>query len=258
MTSSPASGSSCGPWMTRSASARSSTPPSRTGRPGRSPKPTPPPGAVTGQRSPRSSCGTTCSTAPRRGNCCPWPARWTSAGVCLGPAGRRTAHRQVPQRPHRPDHRGRTPLHRCRQRRHRPADVVAISREIGCSPAQVAISWVRQQPGPVIPLIAARTEEQFRDNLAATGVHLSPAAPGPPRRTQPSHPRVPRGRHAGGLRRRRGLRHPAARHRRPPRAGRAPHHHRHPNGQSGGRRRPSYLSADQPRFDVTDGLVGGL
>jgi aryl-alcohol dehydrogenase-like predicted oxidoreductase len=52
-------------------------------------------------------------------------------------------------------------------------DVVAISRELGCSPAQVAISWVRQQPGPVIPLIAARTEEQFRDNLAATGVHLS-------------------------------------------------------------------------------------
>jgi hypothetical protein len=37
----------------------------------------------------------------------------------------------------------------------------------------VAISWVRQQPGPVIPLIAARTEEQFRDNLAATGVNLS-------------------------------------------------------------------------------------
>ena len=27
--------------------------------------------------------------------------------------------------------------------------------------------------GPVIPLIAARTEEQFRDNLAAIDVHLS-------------------------------------------------------------------------------------
>jgi diketogulonate reductase-like aldo/keto reductase len=40
------------------------------------------------------------------------------------------------------------------------------------SPAQVAISWVRQQPGPVIPLIAARTEEQFRDNLAAIDVNL--------------------------------------------------------------------------------------
>jgi hypothetical protein len=35
------------------------------------------------------------------------------------------------------------------------------------------ISWVRQQPGTVIPQIAARTEEQFRDNLAATDVHLS-------------------------------------------------------------------------------------
>src|SRR5258706_7032303 len=44
-------------------------------------------------------------------------------------------------------------------------DVAAISREIGCSPAQVAISWLRQQPGPVIPLIAALTEEQFRDHL---------------------------------------------------------------------------------------------
>jgi len=52
-------------------------------------------------------------------------------------------------------------------------DVVAISQEIGCSPAQAAISWVRQQPGSVIPLIAARTEEQFRDNLAATDVYLS-------------------------------------------------------------------------------------
>ena len=52
-------------------------------------------------------------------------------------------------------------------------EVVAISREIGCSPAQVAISWVLQQPGSIIPLIAARTEEQFRDNLAATNVPLS-------------------------------------------------------------------------------------
>jgi aryl-alcohol dehydrogenase-like predicted oxidoreductase len=51
-------------------------------------------------------------------------------------------------------------------------EVVAIADEIGCSPAQVAISWVRQQPGSVIPLIAARTEEQFRDNLAAVDVHL--------------------------------------------------------------------------------------
>jgi aryl-alcohol dehydrogenase-like predicted oxidoreductase len=52
-------------------------------------------------------------------------------------------------------------------------EVLAISHEIGCSPAQVAISWLRQQPGTVIPQIAARTEEQFRDNLAATGMQLS-------------------------------------------------------------------------------------
>jgi hypothetical protein len=31
----------------------------------------------------------------------------------------------------------------------------------------------RVAPGPVITLIAARTEEQFRDNLAATDVDLS-------------------------------------------------------------------------------------
>src|SRR3979411_69757 len=52
-------------------------------------------------------------------------------------------------------------------------EVVAISQDIACSPAQVAISWVRHQPGPIIPLIAARTKERFRDNLAATDVHLS-------------------------------------------------------------------------------------
>jgi aryl-alcohol dehydrogenase-like predicted oxidoreductase len=51
-------------------------------------------------------------------------------------------------------------------------EVIAIADEIGCSPAQAALAWVRQQPGPVIPLIAARTEEQFRDNLGTIDVHL--------------------------------------------------------------------------------------
>src|SRR3982075_2207812 len=54
-------------------------------------------------------------------------------------------------------------------------EVVTIAEEIGCSPAQAALAWVRQQPGPVIPLIAARTEEQFRDNLGTIEVHLSQA-----------------------------------------------------------------------------------
>jgi diketogulonate reductase-like aldo/keto reductase len=102
-------------------------------------------------------------------------------------------------------------------------DVVAIPQEIGCSPAQVAISWVRQQPGPVIPLIAARTEEQMRDNLAATNVHLSQqhldrldalrrATLGFP---QPSCAKAPSSSAS------------TTRHRRPPRANRTPHHHRH-------------------------------
>ena len=77
VTSSLQSRSSCVPWMTRSASARSSTPQSRTGQHGRSPKPAPPPGCAPGHRSPRSSCGTTCSTVPPSGNCCPWPPRLT-------------------------------------------------------------------------------------------------------------------------------------------------------------------------------------
>src|SRR6202047_536374 len=46
-------------------------------------------------------------------------------------------------------------------------EVVGVSGELGCSPAQVAISWVRQQPGSVIPLIAAPTGEKFRDHPGA-------------------------------------------------------------------------------------------
>src|ERR1700722_18798134 len=98
--------------MTRSASARSSTPQSRTGPHGRSPKPAPPPGCVTGHRSPRSSCATTCSTVPRSGNCCPWPARspcrcspgarWPKDGSpantspATPPAGRPRSHGPTP------------------------------------------------------------------------------------------------------------------------------------------------------------------
>src|SRR2546422_826169 len=51
--------------MTRSALARSCTPPSRTGRHGRLRKPTPPLGCMIGHRLPRSSCDTTCLIVPR-------------------------------------------------------------------------------------------------------------------------------------------------------------------------------------------------
>lgn len=43
--------------------------------------------------------------------------------------------------------------------------VIKISEEVGCSPSQVAINWVRQQPGVIIPIIGAKTEAQLKDNL---------------------------------------------------------------------------------------------
>jgi aryl-alcohol dehydrogenase-like predicted oxidoreductase len=52
-------------------------------------------------------------------------------------------------------------------------EVMAVAEEAECSPAQVALNWVRQQPGLVIPIIGARTEEQVRDNLACLEHPLS-------------------------------------------------------------------------------------
>jgi aryl-alcohol dehydrogenase-like predicted oxidoreductase len=51
-------------------------------------------------------------------------------------------------------------------------EVTAVAEEIGCTPAQVAISWVRQQPGVVIPLLGGRNLAQIKDNLGAPGVTL--------------------------------------------------------------------------------------
>ncbi|MCL7974286.1 MAG: aldo/keto reductase [marine benthic group bacterium] len=50
--------------------------------------------------------------------------------------------------------------------------VVSVAEEIGCTPSQVAISWVRQQEGVVIPLVGARNLSQLRDNLGALDVEL--------------------------------------------------------------------------------------
>ena len=43
--------------------------------------------------------------------------------------------------------------------------------ELGASPAQVAIAWVKRWPG-LIPLIGARTADQMRDNLAAATLEI--------------------------------------------------------------------------------------
>jgi aryl-alcohol dehydrogenase-like predicted oxidoreductase len=52
-------------------------------------------------------------------------------------------------------------------------EVMAVAEEASCSPAQVALNWVRQHPGLLIPIIGARTEEQARDNLASLEHELS-------------------------------------------------------------------------------------
>jgi len=54
-------------------------------------------------------------------------------------------------------------------------EVMAIATEMGRTPSQVAINWVRQQQaqGLLIPLLGARTEAQLKDNLACLEFELS-------------------------------------------------------------------------------------
>lgn len=54
-------------------------------------------------------------------------------------------------------------------------EVAAVAAEIGCTPSQAAIAWIRQQPGVIIPILGARTAAQLRDNLGALAVQLEPS-----------------------------------------------------------------------------------
>lgn len=51
--------------------------------------------------------------------------------------------------------------------------VKQIASELGRSPSQVAINWVRQQAGNVIPILGARNESQIIDNLGCLEFSLS-------------------------------------------------------------------------------------
>lgn len=51
-------------------------------------------------------------------------------------------------------------------------EVMNIAEEIGCTPAQVAINWVRQKKGLFIPIIGARKVSQVQDNLKSLDYHL--------------------------------------------------------------------------------------
>lgn len=61
------------------------------------------------------------------------------------------------------------------ERNFRIAGVVSeISGEVGRTPSQVALAWVRQQPwGVVVPILGARTVEQLEDNLGCLDLTLT-------------------------------------------------------------------------------------
>lgn len=52
--------------------------------------------------------------------------------------------------------------------------VMQVAQAIGRSASQVAINWVRQQPGLIIPILGARKETHIQDNLACVDFELSP------------------------------------------------------------------------------------
>ena len=51
--------------------------------------------------------------------------------------------------------------------------LVAVAEEAGKTPAQVALNWVKDQPGVTAPIVGARTMTQFEDNLGAVGWALT-------------------------------------------------------------------------------------
>lgn len=51
-------------------------------------------------------------------------------------------------------------------------EVETVAREIGRTPSQVALNWVRQQKGVMIPILGVRTLEQTMDNLGCLDFEL--------------------------------------------------------------------------------------
>ncbi len=56
------------------------------------------------------------------------------------------------------------------------AEVIKVAQELGRTPAQVALNWVRQGPGVIVPLVGARMRAQLDDNLGCLAFELSPEA----------------------------------------------------------------------------------
>ncbi|MER7398594.1 aldo/keto reductase [Streptomyces sp. NPDC000151] len=54
--------------------------------------------------------------------------------------------------------------------------VLEVAEQGGWSPAQVALAWLLQRPGNIVPIVGATKESQLLDNLAAVGVELDAEA----------------------------------------------------------------------------------
>ena len=53
-------------------------------------------------------------------------------------------------------------------------EMLAVAKEAGKTPAQVALRWLLHQPGVTAPIIGARSMQQLEDNLATAGWVLTP------------------------------------------------------------------------------------
>lgn len=56
------------------------------------------------------------------------------------------------------------------------AEVVRVANEIGCTPAQLAMNWVRSRPGIMVPIVGARNAQQLADSLSCLEVNVSDTA----------------------------------------------------------------------------------
>jgi len=52
-------------------------------------------------------------------------------------------------------------------------EVIKVAEDIGATPTQVSIAWLRNGPANIIPLVGARTVEQWEENLGCLDVDLS-------------------------------------------------------------------------------------
>ena len=60
----------------------------------------------------------------------------------------------------------------CEDGRERLATLKEVANDLGASPAQVTLAWMRHQEGTVIPLIGVSRIEQLHENLGALELHL--------------------------------------------------------------------------------------